>query len=244
MGRMLVIYRRAIQCVLLFLAVGLTGLALACGPVAQPAPEEGLAVAGPAPQQEDATPEPTAASDTEPSPEPTESAEDQPTPEPTLQHGLEVLCAALVEPSLATPWDPDSGTPRPPPPPANEIADVYENMISHRKEVLQWQCAERAAAGKAQRTGAAEGSSDSADGGPSGRRLKVEILLTPTHAEAVAAWINDNGGETTKVVDAPAKEGFSARGVINSWVKLSMLSGLSQLEGVVAITEIRPPTLP
>ena len=197
MGRMLVIYRRAIQCVLLFLAVGLTGLALACGPVAQPAPEEGLAVAGPAPQQEDATPEPTAASDTEPSPEPTESAEDQPTPEPTLQHGLEVLCAALVEPSLATPWDPDSGTPRPPPPPANEIADVYENMISHRKEVLQWQCAERAAAGKAQRTGAAEGSSDSADGGPSGRRLKVEILLTPTHAEAVAAWINDNGGETT-----------------------------------------------
>ena len=115
---MSVIYRRAIQCVLLFLAISLTALALACGPAAQTVPEEGLAVAGPAPQQEEATPEPTAASDTEPSPEPTESAEDQPTPEPTLQHGLEVLCAALVKKhGPPASWDPDSGTPprrRPP----------------------------------------------------------------------------------------------------------------------------------
>ena len=242
---MSVIYRRAIQCVLLFLAISLTALALACGPAAQTVPEEGLAVAGPAPQQEEATPEPTAASDTEPSPEPTESAEDQPTPEtypPTWFRGV-VRCPGeearpprVVGPRLRH---------APPPPPANnEIADVYENMRSLRKDVLERQCAERAAAGKAQSTSAGEGSGDSADGGPSDRRLPVEILLTPNHAEAVAAWINDNGGETTTVADEPAEEGFSARGIIYGWVNLSMLSGLSQLEGVVEITELRPAQLP
>ena len=234
------IHCRAMQYGLLLLAVSLAGLALACGPAAQTAPEEGLAAAGPAPQQGEATPEPTPASDTEPSPEPTGSAGDQPTPLPTLQHGLDVLCAALVESSLATPWDPDSGTPRPPPPPANEIADVYKNMIGFRHAVLERQCAERDAARRAQGASAGEGSSDSAGEVPPDRRFQVKILLTPNHAEAVGAWINDNGGETTTVKEVPAEEGFFARGIIRSWVNLSMLSRLSQLEGVLKVTEDRP----
>ena len=45
---------------LLSLLLLVAGLAtLACGPVAQPAPEDGFAVVMPAPQQEEATPEPT-----------------------------------------------------------------------------------------------------------------------------------------------------------------------------------------
>ena len=66
----MVIYRRAIQCVLLFLAISLTGLALGCGPVAQPAPEGGPEVVLPVSQQNQATPEPTVSADVESTPVP------------------------------------------------------------------------------------------------------------------------------------------------------------------------------
>ena len=65
---------------LLSLLLLVAGLAtLACGPVAQPAPEDGFAVVMPAPQQEEATPEPTADGEEEATPEPT----GDPTPRPT-----------------------------------------------------------------------------------------------------------------------------------------------------------------
>ena len=70
----------ALSAPLLSLLLLVAGLAtLACGPMAQPAPEDDRAVVMPAPQQEEATPEPTASGEGEATPEPTSD----PTPRPT-----------------------------------------------------------------------------------------------------------------------------------------------------------------